>query len=97
MAVSSQFSVRVYGEVEGQPPYAGTTPFSKVTAYDSEQAQITAFPSNDVQIWAVNPGQTLDGRNYVYSIIIVPPTGLNTHGRKYAAQQSVATLATLTG
>lgn len=97
MAVSSQFQVRVYGEIEGQPPYAGSTPFSKVTAYDSTAAQVTTFPSNDVQIWAVNPGQTLNGINYVYSVIIVPPTGLNTHGRKYVAQQTPATLATLTG
>ena len=43
------------------------------------------------------PITNLVGTYYMYSIIEVQPTGLNTHGNKYLSNDSVATLATAAG
>lgn len=88
--MAQSFSVRVYGEVQGADPY--TSSFTRSDAYSS--ALVNNFPAQNVLIHPVSPGQQI-GSAYVYSIIEVPPTGLNIHSRKYAVQESVATLATL--
>lgn len=94
MAASSGFITRVYGAIQGAPPYIGAQPFSEQVAFS--QGQIANFPSTGTEIWPLSQGIQF-GNMYCYSIVIVPPSGLQQYGKKYATDQTVATLATLRG
>lgn len=96
MAAAAHFSARVYGQVEGAPPfYAGSAAgFSRVI--DFPVAPVLSFPTGTTTFHTLANG-VLVGGAYVYSVIEVMPSGLNVHGVKYVSDSSVATLATLAG
>lgn len=96
MAVA--FNARVYGQIEGAPPYvnaSGATSFTRTI--DWKYAPVMNFPAGTgVQISTL-PNGTLVGGAYVYSVIQVAPSGLNVHGEQYVSDASAASLATLRG
>lgn len=97
MAASSGFTARVYGMIEGSPPYTdgnGATAFSRTIHFDV--AGVVNLPSTPVTVWPL-PNGTLVGNAYVYSVIQLPPTGLSVHGVQYVSDSSAATLATSRG
>lgn len=96
--MSVAFSTRVYGEIQGSPPFAnaaGQTDFARVLPFTT--AQIQNFPSDGVTVVGLPNGFQMPNGAYVYSVIQVPPTGLNVHGEQFVSDSSVATLATLRG
>jgi hypothetical protein len=98
MAVSAGFSTRIYGEIEGSAPFAGptgTTAFSRVIAYNPSGIQ--SLPSGSVNIVPLPNGYQMPNGAYVYSVIQLPPSGLNVHGTQLVTDSSVATLATSRG
>ena len=98
MAASSGFSARIYGEVQGSPPFAnasGQTSFARVIPYST--AQQFSLPSTPVTIVALPNGFQMPSGAYIYSVIMAPPTGLNVHGTNYVSDISEATLATNRG
>lgn len=100
MAAASAFSAYIYGEIQGQPPFAGTQPFSRATAYSANARGNRSFPVQGTEVHPVTPGVQLSGGGaYIYSIIEVFATGLTggQESRKYASSDSVATLATNRG
>ncbi len=97
MAAAAHFSTRVYGMVQGNPPYTdgnGATSFSRSIGFD--YAGIVSFPTVGTTFFPLPNGVVIGGA-YVYSVIQVAPTGLNVHGWQYVTDSSVATLATLAG
>lgn len=97
MAAASHFSARIYGQIEGNPPYTdnnGQTQFSRVI--DWNYAGLSSFPTQGTAFFPLPTG-VLVGGAYVYSVIVAPPTGLNVHGEQYVTDSSVATLATAAG
>lgn len=93
------FSVRVYGEVNEQPPYEGdaTGNLPAVSAvYSSTNAQVSNFPTTPVNIWPINGyGAVMGGGVSCYGVIEIPPTGLQQYSKKFVVQQTVAQLTTL--
>lgn len=99
MAAASHFSARVYGEIEGQPPFqnaSGQTAFTRSKNYPAPP--VVSFPTAGTNIWAL-PNGTVVGGAYVYSVIEILPTGLTApqQGKKYVSDSSAATLATNAG
>jgi hypothetical protein len=97
MAAAAHFSTRVYGMVQGNPPFAdasGATAFDRTI--DFSYAGIVSFPTEGTTFFPLPNGVVVGGA-YVYSVIQVAPSGLNVHGPKYVTDSSVATLATLAG
>lgn len=91
------FSTMVYGEIEGNPPFQngdGQSAFSRVKPWPTPS--IVSFPTEGSTFFPLTNGFTV-GNAYVYSVIEVPPTGLNVHSTKYVTKDSVTTLATLAG
>jgi len=98
MAVSAGFSTRIYGEINGAPPYTdstGAAAFDRVIAYNPSGIQ--NLPSSSVNIVPLANGYQMPNGAYVYSVIQLPPTGLNVHGKQLVTDASVATLATNRG
>lgn len=98
MAAAAHLSARIYGEINGNPPYqnkAGATAFSLVKAYPT--AGVVSLPTDGTSFWPLPNGYQMPSGAYVYSVITVPPTGLNVHGMQYVSDQSAASLATLAG
>lgn len=97
MAAAAHFSARIYGEIEGTPPFqngSGATNFTRVKNWPT--SGIVSLPTTGVGIFPL-PNGTVVGGAYVYSVIEVAPTGLNVHSTKYVSDSSAATLATLAG
>ena len=97
MAAAAHFSTRVYGTIQGSPPYtdgAGATSF--VRSVDFDYAGVVSFPTTGTAFFPLPNGVRVGGA-YVYSVIQVAPSGLNVHGLQYVTDSSVATLATLAG
>lgn len=97
MAISAGFTARVYGMIQGSPPYTdqnGATSFDRTIPFN--YAPSMNLPSDGVQISPLANG-TLVGNTYVYSVISLPPSGLNVHGVQYVSDSSAATLATNRG
>ncbi len=96
--MSVAFSVRVYGTVDQQPPYAaeeaGQAAF--VQAAYTAAAQVASFPSAPVNVWPILPGAIVGGV-YCYSVIEEPASGLQVHSTKYIAKETVAAIASLRG
>lgn len=96
--MSVAFSTRIYGAIEGSAPFAdgnGATAFSRVLPFSTVQVQ--NLPSASVNVVGLPNGFQMPSGAYVYSVIQVPPTGLNVHGDQFVVQESAATLATLRG
>lgn len=97
MAAASHFSTRVYGMIEGNPPYTnGSSQTSFSRTIDFNYAGVVSFPTAGTTFFPLPNGFKVGGA-YVYSVIQVAPTGLNVHGDQYVTDSSVATLATLAG
>lgn len=97
MAAAAHFSARIYGRVEGSPPFttdAGTSGFSRII--DFNYRGIVSFPTDGTSFFPLPNGVVVGGA-YVYSVIQVAPSGLNVHGAQYVTDSSVATLATAAG
>lgn len=97
MAAAAHFSTRIYGEVEGQPPFqnaSGAAAFSRTK--DWPASGIVSLPTTGTTFFPLANGVQVGGA-YVYSVIELAPTGLNVHGTKYVTDTSVASLATLAG
>ncbi|MBP9720569.1 MAG: hypothetical protein KBD02_04840 [Bacteroides sp.] len=94
MAAAAHVTANVYGMVQGAPPYVGAEPFARQINFPTPA--VMSFPTAGTVFTPTSQGIRF-GNNYVYSIIEVAPTGLNVHGAKYAAGESVATLATAAG
>jgi len=97
MAVSAGFSTRIYGEINGAAPYTanGVTAFDRVIEYNPSGIQ--NLPSSAVNIVPLANGYQMPNGAYVYSVIQLPPSGLNVHGKQLVTDSSVATLATNRG
>lgn len=96
----SSFSSYIYGEIQGQPPFAGSQPFARAYAYSANARGKRSFPVQGTVIHPVNPGVQLSGGGaYIYSIIEEVPGGLTTGAdtKKYATSDTQATLATARG
>lgn len=97
MAAAAHFSTRVYGMIQGSPPYtdgSGATAFNR--AIDFDYRGVVSFPTTGTTFFPLPNGYVVGG-SYVYSVIQVAPSGLNVHGAQYVTDSSVATLATLAG
>ncbi len=97
--MSVAFSVRPYGTVNQQPPYAADAignMASVQATYTAAQRGLASFPSAAVNVWPISPGVKMNGV-FCYSVIEVPATGLNLHSEKYVAKELVTTIATLRG
>lgn len=97
MAAAAHFTTRVYGMVQGNPPFAdgnGSAAFSRVI--DFNYAGTVSFPTTGTAFFPLPNGVVVGGA-YVYSVIQVAPSGLNIHPTQYVTDSSVATLATLAG
>jgi hypothetical protein len=101
MAAAAHVSVSLYGIVEGNAPFqdaTGATAFSRLKEFP--KPGVASLPTTGTVFHPLQNGYpvtTLNGNFYVYSVIEVQPTGLNTHGVKYVSDMSVATLATNAG
>lgn len=93
------FNARIYGEVQGNPPFqnaSGQTAFSLEKPFVTGYAPLVNFPTVGTTVWPLLNGVQVAGM-YVYSVIEVEPSGLNTHGKKYVSDSSAATIATAIG
>lgn len=96
MAAAAHFTARVYGSIQGAPPFTsgGVTAFTKATGFDT--AQLMSFPTAGTTISALPNGFSVGGA-YVYSVIEVAASGLNKYPAQYVTDSSFATLATNAG
>lgn len=93
MALSLHTVTRIYGQVFGTPPFqnaAGAAAFTNVKPFPV--APITYVPTNSLTIWPLQNG-VLVGTTYVYSVLELPPTGLNQPSVKLACDQSASAVA----
>lgn len=98
MAAAAHFSTRIYGEVQGQPPFqngSGAASFSLIK--DWPTSGIVSFPTTGTSFFPLSNGVKMANGAYVYSVIEVQASGLNVHSTKYVTDTSVATLATNAG
>ena len=92
MAITGHVTTRVYGKVFGTAPFqnaAGQSAFSDVDVYPAPP--LAAVTLQGANIWPL-PNGILVGNSYVYSVIEIPPTGLNQQGVKLATSDSATTL-----
>lgn len=96
MAILQHVTTRIYGIITGQPPFqnaAGTAAVSSFKQYPV--APLTSIATAGVNLWPLANGlQTLNGY-YVYTILEIPPSGLNQPSVKLATDQSVTTLVSV--
>jgi len=93
MALSLHTVCRVYGQVFGTPPFqnaAGAAAFTNSKPFPV--APITYLPTNNLTIWPLQNGIKV-GNHYVYSVLELPPTGLNQPSVKLATDQSASAVA----
>jgi hypothetical protein len=95
MSLSVHVLTRIYGEVLTNPPFeiaSGASTLPNTKPYPV--APNTYIPTNGLTIWPLANGVQMGPNNfYVYSILELPPTGLNVHSTKYATDTLAATLA----
>lgn len=88
--MATHFLARVYGEVQGAPPF---DEISRVISYDN--ASVVSFANTVNTFYPLPTGLRMENGAYCYSVIIQPPTGLNVHGAKLVTDQSTTALNTL--
>lgn len=93
MGILNHITTRVYGIVTGVAPFenaAGAAAVSSFKAYPI--APMASVPTTGVTFWPLANGlQTVSGY-YVYTIMEIPPTGLNQQPIKLATDQSVTNI-----
>jgi hypothetical protein len=90
--MANQISARIYGTIQGSPPFGETT-LPPSNNFPWAASVIMGFPAQNIIIHPVTSGFKVAG-TYVYGIIDVPATGLNQKGTKYATDTAGATLVT---
>lgn len=100
MAAAAHVTARIYGFVEGAPPFqnaAGQTEFARIVTFNP--APLMSLPTTGTNFVQLPNGYQAGATNgsYVYSVIQVDASGLNVHGKQYVTDQSVTTLATSAG
>lgn len=88
--MATHFLARIYGEIQGAPPFDD---ISRVISYDN--ASVVSLPNEGNVFYPLPTGLQMASGAYCYSVIIVPPSGLNVHGAKLVSDQSATTLNTL--
>lgn len=96
MAITQHVTTRIYGQVFGTPPFqnaAGQAAFSNTKPFTV--APNASIALTGAHIWSLSNGVQMGPNNfYVYSVIELPPAGLNQPSVKLASDQSVTTLTT---
>lgn len=88
MALTGRFPARIYGQVFGTPPFQNASGASAVDNIKSYPAPpLTSLPAN-CSLWPLPNGLQV-GNFYCYTIIQVPPTGLNVNGANLATDSTV--------
>jgi hypothetical protein len=98
MATGNSFSIRVYGQVDGAPPYTtpagGNLPSVQATFATPLEANFPA--ATPINVWPIGGyGAVMGGNVSCYAVIEIQPTGLNIQPERYVVQQTVAQVATL--
>lgn len=94
MAITGHVTTRVYGQIFGTPPFQNASGAAAVTnTKDFPAPPIASVNLTGANIWPLANG-ILVGNSYVYAVIELPPTGLNTDGVKLATWDSATTLIT---
>jgi len=91
MASTQRVTTFVYGTVQGSPPYIGANPFAEQSTWSQQLSM--SLPTTGARYHPTTQGIRF-GNNYVYSIIELPPSGLQQFSTKYASSDTVATLVT---
>lgn len=92
MAITQHVTTRIYGQVFGSAPFqnaAGASAFSNVKPYPAPPLASVAVAG--ANLWPL-PNGILVGNFYVYSVIELPPAGLNQPTVKLATDTSVTNL-----
>lgn len=92
MAITGHVTTRVYGKVFGTPPFqnaSGAAAFSDVDVYPAPPLATVGITG--ASIWPLANGIRV-GNSYVYSVIEIPPTGLNVPSVKLACFDSATTI-----
>lgn len=94
MAITAHVTTRIYGLITGQPPFqnaAGAAAVSSFKEYPvAPLASIAVTPG--ANLWPLQNGLRCQNGYYVYSIIEIPPQGLNQPSVKLATDMSVTAL-----
>lgn len=93
MAAHAHVSARIYGMIQGSPPFGNTAETLPARVDPWPVTPVMSFPTESTIFHPVSSG-FLVGTKYVYGIIEVLPSGLQAHGQKYATDTPGATLAT---
>lgn len=93
-------TANIYGELQGTWPYINSrnnnVDPSRIIDYGS--AALVSLANQEVDFLTIIGGIQMPTTGvYVYSVIQVPPTGLNIHGKQLLTDQTVAQLATDAG
>ena len=96
MAISAHVLARIYGEVQSLPPFENASGVAVLTSTKPYPVAPNAYlPTTGVMIWPLANGVQMGPNNfYVYSVIEVPPAGLNVHPKRFATDKTAAQLAT---
>ena len=93
MGILQHVTTRVYGQVFGSPPFENASGAAAVTAFKQYPvAPLASVPTAGCTLWPLQNGLQVGNAYYVYTIIEIPPTGLNVDSVKIATDQSVTTL-----
>ncbi len=99
MSAAAHVTAGVYGTVAGQPPYTrASEQFDNFNQWNTP-AQMS-FPTTGTVFHEVNPGYRVgSGSNYIYSVIEVVQSGLQSapQSTKYASNVAIATLISNAG
>ncbi len=94
MAITVHVTTRVYGQIFGTPPFQdenGIAAFSNVKPFPI--APLTSVALQGANLWPLQNGILIGSPGtYVYSVIELPPAGLNQPSVKLATNDSVTTL-----
>lgn len=94
MAITAHVTTRIYGIVTGQPPFQNASGQAAVSSFKqyptAPLASIAVTPG--ANLWPLANGLPVGNGYFVYSIIEIPPQGLNQPAVKLATDQSVTAL-----
>lgn len=92
--MAQHVSARIYGEIQGVPPFDANT-ISRVISYNTQS--VGSFPVPPTTFYPLSTGIQMANGSYVYSAIVSPASGLQVHDKVLVTDQTVAQLATSAG
>ncbi len=93
MGILNHITTRVYGQVFGTPPFENAAGVASVDTFKNYPiAPMASVPTTGVTFWPLQNGLQTVGGYYVYTIMELPPTGLNVNSVKLATDQSVTNI-----